>query len=111
MKLESQDAVTVDKREQKSIFWIFCLGFVFLVLLIAFFSDDLMQFLTPFLYPILLLILAVIFIGIFLASLVFIPIRFKKTSWKAFLPIVINGITILVIIFLFFPLSKLRYEV
>src|SRR5687767_3934828 len=111
MTLTSRETITTDNQQENSIFWVFCLGFVFLVLVIAFFSDDLTQLLTPFLYPILLIILAVIFTVILLFSLIFVPTRFKKYSWKAFLPLFINGINILVIIFLFLPLSKFRYEV
>ena len=54
----------------------------------------------------------ILFFGVFLVSIIYIPIQLKETSWQSsFLPFFINVVTILIIIFSFFPLQYLRMDV
>lgn len=88
-----------------------CIGFNLLAILVIFFQPDLNRLLTPFLNPLFLLFLAVAFVVLVFISLVYIPTRFKKMSWKAFLPLIVNGITFLTVSYLFFPLGNVRTDV
>lgn len=88
-----------------------CIGFNLLAILVSFFYLDLDRLLTPFLIPLFLLFLAAVFVVLVFISLVYIPTRFKKMSWKAFFPLIVNGITFLTVSYLFFPIGNVRTDV
>jgi hypothetical protein len=88
-----------------------CIAFSFSVVAVMFFEQDLMRILTPFLEPFLLLLLALVFLGLIIASIVHIFTQVKTLHLFAFLPILINVITFLLVSNFFVPLGYLRADV
>jgi hypothetical protein len=97
----------------------FCIGTGVVLVVVTFFQWDLVEILTPFFLPPLLFLLWAILAITSLVSIIYVFIHFKKNSWKAFLPFLINSVTVLTLVFtpftsiyldLEFAIKKRGYE-
>ncbi|MFT3892596.1 MAG: hypothetical protein QM730_13245 [Anaerolineales bacterium] len=79
------------------VFLIICLSYTFLAMLSAFFVEDLFRFFTPFFAPFLLLFIAFIYLALSAASLLYIPFRIMRLTWRVFIPIAVNLLTFFII--------------
>jgi hypothetical protein len=103
-------AITIDNEAFLSIFMKFNVGFDFFLIIFTFFQWDLIEILTPFLLPFVLLILWAILGILVLVSAISALFDFKKYSWKGFWPIIVNGSTLLILLYVPFTSIYLNLE-
>jgi hypothetical protein len=87
-----------------------CAAFDLFLISFTFFQWDLVEIFTPFLLPFLLLSLWAILGILTLISAISAPFDFRIYSWKSFLPIIINGSTLLILLYVPFTTIRLSIE-
>src|SRR5215204_3803576 len=88
-----------------------CAGITVFSVFLIFFEDDLSRILTPFfgLFPALITFSIYLFISFF--SLLYIPLQIKKISWRAFIPLIINITTFLIVYYFYDSIGNLRIDI
>lgn len=92
-------------------FTVLCIGFTVITILTIFFEEDLFRILTPFFAPFILLFIFLGYLVLVLSSIVYIPFQIKKVSWRAFLPVIINLTTFLVVYYLYDAIGNFRIDI
>ncbi len=88
-----------------------CLTFTLTVVLFVFFEEDLLRLLTPFLEPPLIVALLLMYAFLFIASVVWVLVQWKKRLWHALIPMAVNSALPLVVYFLYLPLTHLNNDI
>jgi len=92
-------------------FSLVCVGVTFLSIFLIFFEEDLLRIFSPLLGFFPLLITFAIYLFLVFFSLLYIPFQIKKISWRVFLPLAINLATLLIVYYLYKPLTNLRVDI
>jgi hypothetical protein len=87
----------------------FCTGFNLFLIIFTFFQWDLVEILTPFLLPFVLLGLWTILGILILISAISIAFDFRIYSWKSLAPIIVNGSTLLILLYV--PFTSIRLDI
>ncbi len=91
------------------IFWLSVIASV-IVILVSFFRWKLVDILTPFIEPILELIVFVFFLVAILWSLIFGLLKIKSQKTRAFVPLSINLVTLLIVLLVPFTALTLKMD-
>ena len=86
-----------------------CIGFNLFLIVFTFFQWDFVEILTPFILPFVLLSLWAILGILILISVISIPFDFRIYSWKSLFPIIINGSTLLILLYV--PFTSFRLDI
>lgn len=78
------------------------------ILLLSIFRWTLVDIFTPFLEPFLGIFVFTIFLILLLCSIFYAPIRYKKLKFRSLLPLAINLVVVLVVIFIPFTYISLK---
>jgi hypothetical protein len=105
--MTEQTAIANRNKAVLSTFIKFCTGFNLFLIIFTFFQWDLV---TPFLLPFIILILWAILGILVLISAISIPFDFRIYSWKSLWPIIINGSTLLILLYVPFTSIRLNIE-
>jgi hypothetical protein len=88
---------TSPKFKSVSVLAVVCICFGFLIIATTALQWVLVEFLTPFLMAPMMLFLWTGFAGLTLATMVYLVAQFKKNLMRAVLPLLINGVTFLIL--------------
>lgn len=108
--MSEETAIANSNKAVLSSFIKFYTGFNLFLIIFTFFQWDLVEILTSFLLPFVILILWAILGILVLISAVSIPFDFRIYSWKSLLPIIINGSTLLILLYVPFTSIYLNLE-
>lgn len=81
------------------------------IILIIFFEGDILRIFTPFILPLLCLALPLFFFALVIISIIHILPQTEDIIWKSYIPLEINLLTLVTVMFLYQPLGDLRVDI